>query len=300
MPENFEPTPDQADEQPDWKRQFAQLESGEVRSETFTPQQLFELATDAAISGDYGAKAKIYQEYIFNHPEASDDDKFRVEIYQQDLTRRNGDPKTALAELESLREKYATNEAAADTEYFHAVGQCHLMLGQLDQAVASNREVLSHCDDSIPSDKQLYFMESMMAVKLASGKPDEELDELFSRYQALLDASDLGELHRNRALSALYSLQGTAAVEKGDSNAAAESYRQFFAVAPSDRDKTVAALRYLAIRLLEPIERQAEDVQTLTDFFRSHHDLLQATDIAALQNEYDSVTQTLNIERSRQ
>lgn len=150
---------------PNWESEYANLVSGIKSLEAFTPADLFEMGQYFVLKGDFATRNTIYETYIINHPEASEDDKMRVSILQADMKRRQGKEKTpeALKDLEILR---PTGDIVR-AELLEAQKQCHILLGNGADALRLGRETIALCDSpEIPLDKRIFYHSGNIATAL--------------------------------------------------------------------------------------------------------------------------------------
>ncbi len=277
----------------DCQKIYQQLERSEKSPTDFTTAFLFEMASQFAVKGDFTAKNKIYEEFILKHSDANSDDKARVFIYRADLQRRNGDPKGALETLQAIQSPIGN---MARAEWLQSAGQCYLILGDLQQAFGVQRQILKlFVGSSIPPDKQLYYLETLMAMKLRANETDEELDEFFRIYEQLLENPSLSGAIKERAQAALEILRGRAESRKGNLAAATNHYWACFELAPAVRNKTVAVLQFLYCRWQIDPNDDSPFVQNAMEFFKSHWETIQQADIIELRNEFVFVTQKLRM-----
>lgn len=276
-----------------YEESYRQLEKGEKSPQDFTVEFLFEMASEFVVGGDFAAKKKIYEEFILRHPWASIDDKARVLVYRADLQRRDGDPKAALEILKTIE---PPKEKIAWAEFLQAAGQCCLKLGDLKQALPLQRQIIRlFTGGKIPVDKKLYYLEGMMAMKLAGDEADEELDELFRTYEQLLSNSLLSGVIESRAEAALATLRGRAEFRKGNLTAAANYYWQCLETAPAVRDKAVAALEFLHCRWRIDPNDNSPLVRKAAEFYKTNWKTMQTTDITELQPKFELVMQKLEL-----
>lgn len=271
---------------------YQKLLSGEMAPVEVEVQFLFEMASQFAAAGQYDKKAEIYG-WVLGHPRATDDEVIRVQTYQCDLKRRKGNPEEALAELLALTPPL---DSMALCEWLQAIGQCHLMMGDVQEALVVQRQIIAlFSRGQIPVHRQLYHVETILAMKQRAGEADEELERFFQLYKQLLDDPSLEGAIKQRARAMLESLRGSAELQKGNFKAAARYYQRYANIAPAARNKVVAAVQFLyCCWQLYPYDHSME-VQLAKAFFQNHRGELQPTDIAALRTEYDFVMKKLGL-----
>ena len=270
----------------EWQSIYRSLVSGKILSQDFEPYFLFELASKAVVSGDFEAKKTIYEQFIFPHPKATQDDKTKVLVYRYDRDRRSGNYRQALDSLSSLT---APSDVFGKAEYLQAIGQCQLILEGPQIALETQRQIIALSGfPELPTDKQLYYLETIIAMKLAGKQADEELDEYLSTYEQLLKIP-LEGVFRKRAVASFYSVQARAYELKQDFRTAAKFHFTALKKAPDNRSKTGSALEYLFCIWKFNSKENSPGTQTLVKFFKSHENLLQPTDIHQLQEKYDFV-----------
>ena len=135
---------------------------------------------------------------------------------------------------------------------------------------------------TLPSDKQLYYLEAGYSFKAASGQLDGEAGKWLGMYEAEIKASDTlsGDM-RARALGALYDMRGDFEVlSGGSSEAALEHFSTSFDVAVATRNKLLAVSKFLS--LLYARQLQSERQPEFEAYFRARHSALDATDYAGV------------------
>jgi len=256
--------------------------------------ELFELADRIAIvDGNFTAKQQIF-EWIHQRPRLTNDDCFRVGVFVFDLKRRQGDAEDAYDNLLGIEVEMPLRSVLARAEWLQAVGQCLLVLRRFNEAVDAQRKIVEEMDDSISVRRQLYYLETFIALKQHARQFDDELNDYFAIYRQLLaKTTELGEAERARALSGLAFLEGQYHVAQLDWRKAASSFDEEFGLGPADRQKAVGSLMYLYVRLCQ-LAREFW-VSPRVAFLQQHLGDLQPTDIQILQKEYDTVVQAFGI-----
>lgn len=267
-------------------RLYKSLISKDRSPEEFSTGQLFDLASQMAVAGQYPAKQRIYEDFILNHSAATEADKFRVHTYRYDVVRRGGRAERALAGLSAMEE--SSDDPNALVEYLQAKGQCYLMMGKLEECLESQRRIMQNLDQ-LPPDKQLYYLETFIDFKIRSEQADEELAQIFQRYKKVLDGANLQMDVRARAEGMYFDLQGKAHLLRREFSRAQSCYRQAVEKMPSVRNKAVSALGYAYSSLqANPEERDAETVRMI-EFFKANKSVLQPTDLSAYADKIDFV-----------
>ena len=239
---------------------FAELKSGaKVFTET-SVRELFDLASVLAVQGDLAAKNYIYEQFIALHPQTSEDDLQRVVIHRADLARREGRMTEAFAGLMNLE---ISRSLVTATEYLQALAQCHLYLHHLSPAPAELRQALQLQNklltlalgtEVIPLDKQLYYFESLIAMKVEllrtlSGSERlslaAEITVDINSYQSLAHDGELCPEHRRRSQLAQHLLEGEFYKVVEQYAVAAAAYLRIFIERHDDRLRTIGAVNYL-------------------------------------------------------
>ncbi len=140
-------------------------------------EELFNLASNFAISGNLRIKNRIYEEFIAEHPDASRDDLLRVQINRADWQRRQGKIEIAQTMLEDIDLTYAKN-AIVQIEYLQAFNQCLLRkattdIGDLQKIKLLERAVLNQeslyelaaKENGLGADKLIYYLVGICEIR---------------------------------------------------------------------------------------------------------------------------------------
>lgn len=249
--------------------------------------RLFEIASNLAVKGDYKGKETIYRKIILKRPDASDIDRFRVEVDRLDMIRRNGNPRRALRALK----KFAVPKSPqARAEYLFALTFCYLMLGNPKKALKKARSLYKVSDDSsIPPDKKIYYLEVLLYTKAEAEHIDEEFSRLMKKYAHSLNTLPIERLHKDRAQAMYYDLKGRAKEYLGQHGKAADFFLQSFRAASAARNKAAAALQYLYSSLQTRYGRLNTTEREMYRYLKKHKKNLMETDIWDLKEKYDYV-----------
>lgn len=264
---------------------YDKLVSGVLSPEDFTTQQLFDLATQMVVAGNFQAKSVIYNQFIINHRAAMVSDKFRVFVFGYDMMRRRGEPKEALALLKKAPTLDISSEALA--EYWQAIGQCYIALGD-PECLKTQRIIFRLFEyDILPTDKRLFYLETMLAMKLYFGQmDDEETDTLFEKYSQILHSGQIpeGPVH-DRAMAMLCDLKATAYIQREDWEKAQVLYLQAVAAAPAMRNKVVSAIGFLYSVWHEDLNYNAEPVGEMVALYKDNQSALQPADLTVYREQ---------------
>ena len=277
-----------------WQEIYEQVIGSETEPRELTTALLFEMASHFAVSGDYDKKAEIY-EWIGVHPDANTDDVVRVKTYREDLKRRfaadeKGDVNVnQLREaLEALRSLPEPEGVEARSEWLQAIGQCHLMLKEFKEAIQVQSQILKFLDNPETTlDKKLYFLETIMAMKIENKELDDELERFFDQHDSLIADSQMSEAHTKRAQGAVTELRGRAAIMKQDWPAVVDYFLKCFEIFPSVRNKAKCVVPFLYALDKAGIDnnRRAE----LENYFVKNRKEIMPTDLVGMfkeQHEY--------------
>jgi len=278
-----------------WKEIYRKLVSNKASIDKLETHFLFDLASQAAVSGDYETKRAIYEEFIFAHPRASQNDKTRVFVYRCDQERRTGRPDLALNHLESLM---PPSDISGKAEYLQAVGQCELMLYGPAISLKTQRKIADSVRfQELAVDKQLYYLGTMVDMKIKAKQLDDEFNGYYGRYRNLINSNlfkALKPAFKKREISTFHSLEADLYELKQDFRTAAKIHADSFKEAPAIRDKVCAALRYLwCVWKADPHDNSLI-TRNIALFFKNNKDKMQATDIHALQEKYNYIKARLH------
>ncbi|MBI2463474.1 hypothetical protein HYV57_00785 [Candidatus Peregrinibacteria bacterium] len=256
----------------DWDAEYAALAAGEKSPENFTPAQLFDMGRHMVLKGKWDERYAIY-DYIFNHPEASEDDKVRVRILWADKKRRVGGKEKAPGVLQEL-EVLQPISPIARAEWLEARKQCHNLTGNGQEVLRLGRETLELCNSpEIPLYKRIFYLAGHISDVLTfeANVSESTLEDMKKYYELLNDETLRADTVAYSSPAEEYShLRGMLAEKMGDLETAKEGYMGKFEISLDPGIKAVGALLYLSVVWGENPKDRSQTTMEMVEYLCKH------------------------------
>lgn len=284
---------------------FERLEAARLAPNGLSLVELFALADELAANGRFDEKKEVVLKIVPLHPDyiQNVEAQVRVKTYRYDLVRRDGRPIEALKGLHAVAIS-SVCQPMAIALYLQAIGQCYLkQLPEQGQPIAAaalfvQRKIFALDGyGEFPVDKQLYFIETIIDMKLRLYENDDELSDFLEEYNRLLEDLNEDDSFRPRAIGMLLYYIGQYKFLNGDHAAAAKSMSESLEHFPSDRNLAMSGL--LGLSYLAPLSNWSKDdpqVIELRNAFVDNHNKLLQTDVDEFRTEYRGVCEMLGVE----